>query len=57
MQEIDVWFAGVIARGDQEDEEAYLKRLRNAFKGLLIKSFKNGQRIAAGLQPLPLVES
>jgi CHC2-type zinc finger protein len=57
MQEVDVWFAEVINRGELEEEEAYLKRIKNAFKGLLIRSFKNGQRVAAGLQPLPLTET
>ena len=50
MQEIDQWFDEVIVHGDQEDEESYFKRLRNAIKAKLIESFRSGERKAEGFR-------
>jgi DNA primase len=49
MQDVDRWFDEMIARGDQEDDEQYLHRVRNAVKSRLVLSFRNGKRVAAGL--------
>lgn len=49
MQDVDRWFDEMIARGDQEDDEQYLHRIRNAVKSRLVLSFRNGKRVAQGL--------
>jgi hypothetical protein len=51
MQDVDRWFDEMIARGDQEDDEQYLHRIRNAVKSRLVQSFRNGKRVAQGLLP------
>lgn len=45
MQQIDEWFDCVIRRGDQEDnEETYYHRIRNAIKSKLIESYRAGKQ-------------
>jgi len=54
MKEVDDWFDANIRRGDQEDEEGYYHRIRNAIKGKLIESFKNGKAaVQSAVQPSP----
>jgi hypothetical protein len=51
MQDVDAWFDDMIVRGDQEDDEQYIHRVRNAVKSRLVQSFRNGKRVAQGLLP------
>lgn len=51
MEDVDAWFDEMIARGDQEDDEQYSHRIRNAVKSRLVQSFRNGKRVAQGLLP------
>jgi DNA primase len=53
MQEIDLWFDLLMRRAEKEDDAAYLKRVRNGVKAQLIRSYKSGQRVAAGLPAEP----
>jgi hypothetical protein len=46
MKQVDAWFDELTKRREDEDGEAYLKRVRNGVKSKLIESFKNGK--AAG---------
>ncbi len=43
MQQVDEWFDKVIVREAGEADGAYWKRIRNAVKGRLIESFRNGK--------------
>lgn len=43
MKQVDAWFDELTKRREDEDGEAYLKRVRNGVKAKLIESFKNGR--------------
>lgn len=49
MADVDAWFDNVFARGDQEDDEQYRKRVLNAIKARLIASYRTGRNLAQGL--------
>lgn len=51
MQDVDAWFDALFARRADEDDESFLKRVRNGVKARLIQSFRNGKKVAMGLQP------
>lgn len=47
MASVDAWFHGAIIRQNDENEEAFRKRLLNQIKKLLIESFRNGKKSLA----------
>jgi hypothetical protein len=51
METVDKWFDELMQRGDQEDDAAFFKRVRNGVKAKLIESYRNGKRVAQGLAP------
>lgn len=52
MKQIDEWFDQTIRRGDQENsDDEYYHRIRNAIKSKLIESFKSGKAAAQSVAP------
>lgn len=51
MADVDAWFTELFKRQEKETDVDYWKRTRNGVKSRLVLSFRNGKRVAAGLQP------
>jgi hypothetical protein len=48
MADVDAWFDQMIVQGDQESNDDYRHRVRNAIKTRLVESFRAGKKVAQG---------
>jgi len=51
MGDVDAWFTELFKRQEKEVDCDYWKRVRNGVKARLVLSYRNGKRVAEGLQP------